>query len=283
MQHASSGPEEQIRASIVDGIFYPSRRKELAALVNQLWEESDVPPGRAGGIISPHAAYQYSGGVAAAAFRAVSARRIETAVILGPIHRDPTNEIALPESASFQTPLGTVPVQQEIVEELLDCGTRFCRNDIPHLEEHCLEVQLPFLQFMFPRVEIVPILMGTPSLANVRLLAQSLKLVLAGVLPSTLVVVSANMSSYLQPVSSPDEIDLLLDLITRRDWQGVVEAAERGRISTCGSGCIATLLALSDLLGEEVQILQRRSSAEVAKREQTVVHYAAVALKHPEG
>ncbi len=276
--HDPTGPEEKVRASIVDGIFYPSRRKELLTLVSQLWEQSPVPLGLAGGVISPHAAYQYSGEVAAAAFRAASARRIETALLLGPVHRDPTNEIVLPESASFQTPLGTVPVDQRLVDELMDCGTRFRRNDIPHLEEHCLEVQLPFLQFLFPRLEIVPILMGTPSLANVRLLVNALQVVLAKRMSSTLLVASANMSSYLQPVSSPDEIDRLLRLIQECDWQGVIEAAGRGQISTCGSGCIATLLALSGLLGTRVEILQRKSSADVARNNQSVVHYAAVAL-----
>ena len=276
--HAPSGPEEKTRASIVDGIFYPARRKELQALLSQLWEDSPVAPGAAGGIISPHAAYEYSGEVAAAAFRAASARRVETAVLLGPVHRDPTNEIVLPESASFQTPLGTVAVAQELVDELMDCGTRFRRNDIPHLEEHCLEVQLPFLQFLYPHASIVPILMGTPSLANVRLLASALHLLISRDPASILLVVSANMSSYLRPASAPDEIDRLLALIIERDWQGIVEAAGRGQIGTCGSGCIATLLALSGLLGTRVEVLRRKSSAEVAKGDPGVVHYAAVAL-----
>ena len=246
--------------------------------MNRLLEDSPAPPGVAGGIISPHAAYEYSGEVAAAAFRAASARRIETAVLLGPVHRDPTNELVLPESASFQTPLGTVAVDQELVEELMDCGTRFRRNDIPHLEEHCLEVQLPFLQLLFPRAAIVPILMGTPSLANVRLLASALQLLISRDPSSILLVVSANMSSYLRPADTPDEIERLLALILECDWQGIVEAAGRGQIGTCGSGCIATLLALSGLLGTRVEVLRRKTSAEVAKGDPSVVHYAAVAL-----
>lgn len=275
-----SGPQK-VRASIVDGIFYPARRKELQALVSQLWQESATPVGRAAAIISPHAAYQYSGEVAASAFRAASAREIETVVLLGPVHRDPVQEIILPESGLYQTPLGNVAVDQELVEELLACGTRFRRNDIPHLEEHCLEVQLPFVQYLFPRARIVPILMGAATEGNARLLANALRLVFERALSSTLLVVSANMSSYFRPVTSPGQIQLLLDLIRGKDWKTMIEAAERGEISTCAAGCITALLAIADLLGGRVEVLHRKSSAEVAKDDRTIVHYAAIALTGP--
>src|SRR5208283_5331071 len=163
-----------IRPPLVDGLFYPARREALAAQIDELLARSATPRGARFAIISPHAGYEFAGGVMASAFRAIADRPVQTAVLIGPVHRDPDNTISLPESTAFSTPLGPVPVDGEAVSALLASHPLYRRNDIPHLEEHCLELQVPFLARMFPGVAIVPILVGASGRAAVETLSRTL-------------------------------------------------------------------------------------------------------------
>ena len=167
-----SSVRARARPPIVDGLFYPAEKGPLAGMVDGLLARSPTPEGDAFAVISPHAAYGYAGEVMAAAFRAMRLRPLRTIVLLGPIHRDPVESLCLPESAVFTTPLGDVRVDEASVDALLASDPLFRRNDIPHLEEHCIEVQLPFLARLFPDASIVPILMGSQSSSAVDVLSR---------------------------------------------------------------------------------------------------------------
>ncbi|MBA7615599.1 hypothetical protein ES703_22882 [subsurface metagenome] len=276
----SISPEkERIRASIVDGIFYPSEKLELLATIRGLLEKSEVPPGMANVIISPHAAYQYSGHLAAAAFKAAAARKIDLVVLLGPVHREVPQAVLLPESPIFETPLGQVAVHQETIEELETCSTKIIRDDIAHLEEHCLEVQLPFIQHLFPRASIVPILMGAQNLQITTLLSKALRATFADKLDSTLFVISANMASDMFNKMNDSDPAPLIDRIKQQDWRGIINGVRKGHFSSCGAGCIATILSLQDIIGKNVEVLKQGNSAQISGDKKDLVHYAAIAIK----
>jgi AmmeMemoRadiSam system protein B len=122
-----------IRPPLVDGLFYPAKREALAAQIDDLLSRSEVPRAARFAVISPHAGYEYAGEVMAAAYRAIALRPVRTAVLIGPVHRDPEEGIFLPESTSFNTPLGQVPVDTEASASLMARDPLFRRNDIPHL------------------------------------------------------------------------------------------------------------------------------------------------------
>ena len=269
-----------IRASMVDGIFYPSEKSLLLILVEHLLSSSEIPAGRANAIIAPHAAYQYTGSLAADAFKAAAARKIDLIVLLGPVHREPVDAVMLPESLKFETPLGQISVNQEIIEELQTCSTKIYRNDISHLEEHCLEVQLPFIQHLFPNAQIVPVLLGEKNLQIIKILANALQITFADKLDSTLFIISANISSYMRQEPESDEIDRFIDRIKRQDWKGIIEDVDKGRNSSCGAGCIAAVLSLGNILGEKVEVLNKSNSADVTGDKEKVVHYAAIAISN---
>jgi predicted class III extradiol MEMO1 family dioxygenase len=246
----------KIRAATVDGLFYPARAEELRSLLDELIAGCTTPRGRAAAIIVPHAAYQFSGRLAAAAFQAAADRKVERVVLLGPVHREESAEIVLPESEAFRTPLGDVMIDQELVEELESSSTRIIRNDIPHLEEHCLEVHLPFVQQLFPAARIVPVLMGTTTAALTRILATALRLCLASRLSST-----------------------FLERILRGDWEGILDGHARGSISSPAAGCVAAMLSLRDTLGGRIELLGQSDSTAAAEDDRNLVYYAAVALQ----
>lgn len=269
----------RVRASTVDGIFYPAEQPELSSLVRDLLERCEVPAGEACSIISPHAAYQYSGVVSAAAFKAASCRSVNRVVLIGPVHREPVEGLILPESQAFQTPLGACRVGETLLRELAARSPGFVFDDIPHLEEHCLEVQLPFLQQLFPQAEIVPVLMGQASPALIQTLSDAFLQVFENLLDSTLFVVSANMTSYTSREQGEAELAAVLGLIRQGDWQVLVDGTSKRSISSCGAGCIAAILSLQQHLGGKSEILKLASSLAVNGDQKKVVHYAAVAFE----
>ena len=274
-----------IRPPIVDGLFYPAKREVLAALIDDLLSRSPTPEGSSMAVISPHAGYEYAGEVMAAAFRAIARRRVRTAVLIGPVHRDPEEGIFLPESERFSTPLGEIGVDEEAAAALIAGDPLFRRYDIPHLEEHCLEVHLPFLARMFPGIAIVPLLMGSTGVAAVAALSRCLHSTFAARADSTVFIVSANMASYMTGRDVEAENAILEELLSRADWKSVMGASEKRRISTCGASGIAALISLAGD-GCQARVLARASSRGRDEDPMRLVHYAAVSLDtgaHAEG
>jgi AmmeMemoRadiSam system protein B len=272
-----------VRPPIVDGIFYPGERKELGETVDRLLAASPVEPGSCLGVIAPHAAYAVAGGVIAAAFRAIQLRQARTAVLLGPVHRDagPRPVFFLPESRFFSTPLGAVPVDEAALEALATSSPRFRRDDIPHLEEHCLEVQLPFLARLFPRITLVPVLVAGEDPEAAPLLAKSLELTFRNSWDYTVVIASANMASYLRGSDSEREYRVIARLVAAGDWRGIARAAARHEVSACGPAVIEALLVLAgDLAGgvARVEILAEGDSREADAGPRKIVRYASVGV-----
>jgi AmmeMemoRadiSam system protein B len=266
------------RPPIVDGLFYPAKREALAALVDELLARSTVPEGASFAVISPHAGYEYAGEVMAAAFRAIARRRVHTAVLIGPVHRDLQKGIFLPESERFATPLGDLPVDTGAVAALCAADPLFRRNDIPHLEEHCLEVHLPFLARLFPGLSIVPVLVGNAGAPSAAALSRCLAMVFAGREEGTAFIVSANMASYMTGKDIAAENAALEELLAQGDGRGVLAAAEKRRISTCGAAGIAAMISLAGE-GCRARVLARGSSLGRDDDPMRIVHYAAVSIE----
>lgn len=177
----------------------------------------------------------------------------------------------------FTTPLAEVPVDEAAVEALLHSDGLFRRDDIPHLEEHCLEVQIPFLARLFPRAAIVPVLMGTQSPLAVDTLCASLGSLVEKAGGELAVVATANMASYMTGSDAAEENAALERLIAGGDWRGILAARREGRISACGAGAIAAVLSLPGS-PPRVELLARASSLGKDEEADRAVHYAAVGI-----
>ena len=274
--------EKRVRPSTVEGIFYPGEQDVLSARLFNLLDHTNTAEATGHSpysIIVPHAALDYSGQIAAAAYRTVTDRTIDTVVLLGPVHRELEQSVLLPQSQLFQTPMGTIAVDEIALNKLARLSPSFRIDDIPHLEEHCLEAQLPFVQHLFPGAEIVPILLGKSTRVLVQTLADVLWELFSNRLGSVLFVISANMSSYLSRDRGRAELERILAWIERVQWQALAEAAERRSISSCGAGCVAAILHLHSRLRGTVEVLRQGSSLEIVKDPKKVVHYAAVVMK----
>lgn len=267
----------RVRPPIVDGLFYPAKSDQLSALVDKLLASSPTPEGSCFAAVSPHAGYELAGPVMASAFRGVAGRRARTVILLGPVHRDPQNGFFLPESEAFATPLGEIGVDERAVSVLLQRDAAFCRNDIFHLEEHCIEVQLPFVARVFPDALVVPILVGSRGVAATEVLAAGLEAVLAEEPDRTVCVVTSNMASYMTGKDVDGECAAFEGMIGSADWRALLSAEEKKKISACGVTAIAALLRAAGP-GCKVAFSSRASSREKEDDPTRTVHYAAIGI-----
>jgi MEMO1 family protein len=274
---SAASPAFLTRPPIVDGLFYPARRDALATQVDGLLSRCPTPRAARFALIVPHAGYEYAGEVMAAGYRSIALRPVRTAVLIGPVHRDPEPGIFLPESASFATPLGPVPVDAAAIASLESADPLFRRWDIPHLEEHCLELQLPFLMRLFPGLSIVPLLVGGADGRTAAALGRGLRLTFGEASDYTVFIVSANMSSYMTGRDAAAEAALIERILGQGDWRGLISAAGKRAVSACG---VAGMAAVLELAGEgcRVEVLARAASREREGDDSRVVHYAAVAV-----
>ena len=272
----NEGSVEKVREPIVEGLFYPEKAEALAQTVAAFLGACHEKPGSASAIVTPHGSYDRCGSVIAAAFKAAEQRDPEKIVLLGPVHREETDAVILPESSWFRTALGDVAVDEKSVETLLSCGTKFLKNDIPHLEEHCLEVQLPFIQHLYPQATLVPILLGKTTKANVKTLSQGLYVAFGESLKKTLFVVSTNFSDDRDPEEDGKETDAVLALAAAGNWEALIEGKMTKRFQSCGLGCLASCLALP-FAERAFRVLDRKSSLPETSSDR-LVEYAALTL-----
>jgi AmmeMemoRadiSam system protein B len=247
-------------------LFYPHDAGELRSTVDQLLAAAHDPelPAASRAFIVPHAGYIYSGAIAAAAYVFVAAQRehIRRVVLIGPSHRVYLRGVAVAHADVFETPLGIVSVDRELKSAVLDRGD-VLESDAPHAMEHCLEVQLPFLQAILDEFTILPLVAGSAS-------AQHVADILTRIPPDpeTLLLVSSDLSHY-EDYESARRIDAdTTTMILKRDPRLTGTQA-------CGAVPINGLLQLAgerDLLVSEIA---RCNSGDTAGDRARVVGYGA--------
>lgn len=280
---ARSSARKKLRESIVAGIFYPEDASVLASSVDRALGSAADGGGQADGaraILTPHAAFDYCSTVQASAWKASGGRNVRRVIMVCPRHRAEESALYLPESTMFQCPLGPVPVDTDFCAELESCSTIFRLNDIPHLEEHGIEVQLPFMKRLFPDAVLVPIVMSGCDASAVGGLARALDMLLDHEGDGDLVVSVSNLASSIMAADAAMRSDELVKLLLKGDWRALTAlGAEYARADgrSCGSGALALPLALDGLKATSPRLLARIDS--LRKREnntERVVQYAAM-------
>jgi len=254
-----------IREAAVAGLFYPAKPMALRAEVDQLLRDADPRHGMTPKVlIVPHAGYVYSGAVAAEAYRLLEPLRriIRRVVMLGPAHRHFLDGMALPAADYFRTPLGAVPLDGVTMAELARLpGVGI--SDLPHQDEHCLEVQLPFLQQILDDFDLVPLLVGHCDPDRV---ATVLDTAWGG--GETLIVISSDLSHYL-PYADARRTD--------RDTSKRIlqKSATLSGDHACGAYALNGLLRSRRCAGLDVELVDLRNSGDTAGDKSRVVGYGA--------
>jgi AmmeMemoRadiSam system protein B len=274
---------EKIRSPIVGGMFYPDEETEAHEWITGFGIKRETG-GHAGAIIAPHGAWGISGKIAGDAFSAAGGRfspgggsGVSRVVVLGPVHDKTETGIFLSDSDYFETPLGNLPVDRMIGEELLSCSTLFEINDIPHLREHSLEVLLPLIKYCFPGASIVPILMGGSRPLLISALAQALRFVFEPLMGDTLLAVSCNLSMNNDEERARVQAEECVRLLLEKDSPRFSAGVQDGRISACGGPLAASLLESGLTAGLESSFVSD-SLIQAKGEENKTVFYGAISF-----
>lgn len=254
----------KIRYPAVAGQFYPGEAARLKRSVEKYLAESisiaEQPPKA---IVAPHAGYIYSGPIAGTAFAYLAKANgdVRRVVLIGPAHWAATRGLAVSEADAFATPLGTIPVDRDSCQaiEPLKQVTVF---EGAHTREHCLEVQLPFLQTLFSDIEIVPLVVGDASPPEV---AEVLEKLWGG--SETVVVISSDLSHFHDYATATR-----LDKETSKRIEGFQMVSEG---QACGRRAINGLLHLAKQRQMRVETVDLRNSGDTAGPRDRVVGYGA--------
>lgn len=275
-----------IRPSRVAGSFYPGNATRLSAEIQMLLSEADAPD--CGSILAaavPHAGYVYSAAIAAPVFKAMEKVSFDTIVIIGHEfgRHAPGVMAVLPEDTIFRTPLGDVPVDTELCNELLKADSRIVVSNQAHRQEHTIEVQLPFLQSTHDNFKILPVLFGEVTTEHCVRFAELLEK-LAGN-RSIFVLSSTDLSHY-----PPEKVARQLDAKTvafaeRFDVQGLCEWKEADEwqglpgVETpiCSAGGLAVAMTWAHRHGATKTIVMKRGTSYDAGGDATrVVGYSSM-------
>ncbi|HEX5125712.1 MAG TPA: AmmeMemoRadiSam system protein B [Rhodocyclaceae bacterium] len=262
-----------IRSAAVAGLFYPADSRTLITQLHKLLAHAapshamEIPKA----LIVPHAGYVYSGPVAAQAYALLTTLRhvVRRVVLLGPSHRVPLKGMALPGSTAFSTPLGTVNVDSDAINMLMN-EPDVCIDDRAHDAEHALEVQLPFLQTVLNYFHIVPVTVG---FSEPSLVASLIEKLWGG--PETLIVVSSDLSHYNSYAQARDLDGYAVDRILALDPVLDHEQA-------CGATAVNALLQLAQRHHLTPHLLDARNSGDTAGDRSRVVGYAAISFSENE-
>ncbi len=251
------------------GTFYPTSAVELRCTVEVLLADAGLSDRRIPkAIIAPHGDFASSGPIAAAAYAcAVPARtRIERVVLIGPVHYVGTHGIVTPAADAFETPLGDVLVDREVLEKLESARRVRCADEV-HVQEHSLEVHLPFVQVAIGEARIVPLLVGDASDDDV---AEVLGEIWGDA--ETLIVVSSDLSHDLEY-----EVARSCDARTSRAIERLAHDEIHPK-DACGCSAIRGLLRVARARGLTVETLDLRSSGDTRDVRDSVVGFGAYAL-----
>jgi hypothetical protein len=279
--------EPEVRGPAVAGRFYPADPVQLRGAVTAFLEEAVPATGpRPLALVAPHAGYVFSGQIAADAWHQAHGHGYDVIVVLGTNHGAPLAGVSVHGGRAYRTPLGAVAIDRALADRLAAADERFAYRPAVHDGEHSIEVQLPFLQVLFPETPIVPAVVGVhdPALAERfgRLLGRALR----GRRP--LIVASSDLSHY-PAAEDARETDLAVARAIATGDPAAVRAEirrQRGRnvdgleTCACGQGAVLAALAAARELGARGgHLVSYAHSGDTALgRPDRVVGYAAIAL-----
>jgi len=269
-----------VKEPSVAGAFYPADQAVLTRAVESYLGAASAPEqaGRLIALIAPHAGYEYSGQVAAYAYKQIVGREIDTVILIGPAHRANLTGASVYSVGSLRTPLGLVRVNEKIAKTLLNEKAGVTFDPIAYTQEHSLEVQLPFLQKTVKKFTVVPILIGMPTREMYVHLEEKLATVLREN-ERAIIVASTDLSHYHDAETAVSMDKQAIDGVQRMSIEDLQYCLASGKGEMCGGYPVLLTMAVARKLGATNGVLFRyANSGDVTGDTRNVVGYAAMGL-----
>jgi len=267
-----SGSRDALRRQIEDCFMHNFGPSKLPTLV----EKGDR---RIIGLICPHAGYMYSGPVAANAYYQLSLDgHVDIFVILGPNHQGIGSGVAIMDRGIWRTPLGDAEIDGETAKEILRHSNIIDVDDSAHAYEHSIEVQLPFLQYIYGRtLKFVPICFLMQDLETGREVGQALAEALKD--KNTVIIASTDWTHYEPQRRAYEKDSEAIKAVLQLDEGLFYSILESRNITACGYGPVAALIVAAKRLGaKEAHLLSYKTSGDITGDTSAVVGYAAISI-----
>lgn len=275
-----------IRPPQVAGSFYPADKTKLLASLQGAFLNSNGPgylphsemkPKSVFGAVVPHAGYQYSASVAAWSFAEMAAESPQAIVLLGVNHHSNGSQLALAPEKGWQTPLGVSPISHELGAQFQRDCTFASYDAAAHQFEHSLEVQLPFIQYLYGELPILPILFGRLRAMELYQVGQALAAL--SKTANVIFLASSDFSHYLSQAEANRLDKLALAEICAINPQGLLKVVNDNNITMCGIAPVAAMLfaAIEDGV-DQANCLHYHTSGDVTGDKSSVVGYGAAVL-----
>jgi len=277
------------RGPVVAGSFYPADREELSRLIESCFTHKLGPGrlpkkerGQGGGLIallSPHAGYVYSGPVASHGFLLLSEKqRPRTVIVVGPNHTGVGTDVSLYPEGKWLTPFGAIEIDDELTYSLVRRSSRFTIDESSHANEHSIEVQLPFLQYVLESFKLVPICMLDQSKETSLEVGDVLAEAMSG--REALIVASSDLTHYEPAESARKKDGQVLSAATALDVGRLYATIASTDSTACGYGPMAVAMTVAQKLGSRKGILLKyANSGDIVGDNRAVVGYSAVSFE----
>lgn len=273
-----------LREPAVSGIFYPKNPNELREDIESLFRDPNFGPGnlppsgnneRIYGMVSPHAGYMYSGAVAAHGYYDLSSSKFESALILGPNHYGLGSAVALMDKGSWETPLGKVEIDSEVAQGITQNCDIISIDESAHSRDHCIEVQLPFLQYIKGEFKIVPIILINQGKNTCKKLGTE---IYESIKDRNLIpIASSDLTHYEANNLAYEKDKLLISAILSLDIEKFYSVLISFNVTACGYGPIATVMEISKRMGAtKGKLLKYATSGDIAGDNKSVVGYSSI-------
>lgn len=266
-----------IRRAKVAGRFYPADAATLQRDVDGYFVGSALPE-KAMLVMAPHAGYMYSGAVAGAVYASVIVP--DNVILLGPNHTGDGQYVSVMSRGAWQTPLGEVPINEELASSVLASSDLFKDDNAAHAMEHSLEVQLPFLLKANKKVSIVPITIMSAKIYECETMGKALAKVIKAFGKDVLMAVSTDMNHYESDKITRHKDAMAIERALALDAKGLLEVADKKDITMCGViPAVVGLFAANALGASSARLVKYATSADAGAGKEQVVGYAGILVK----
>jgi len=277
-----------MRKPVVAGSFYAGSQAGLRRQIEDCFKHT-LGPGtlpdihKTGerhilGLVSPHAGYQYSGHVASHGFLQIASEtKPQTVIIIGPNHSGMGSVVSLSNEDRWQTPLGDIELDIETGESIISASSWAGWDDLAHSQEHSIEVQLPFLQYIYKdRFRVILITMMRQNSEVSQDLGNAIAAALKG--KDGIIIASSDFSHYEIRASASKKDHLAIEAILAMNPKQLEEVVNNYDISMCGPGPVMTMLVACKQLGANNARLLRYATSGDITGDSRVVGYASIAV-----
>lgn len=265
-----------VRKSAIAGSWYPADPKVLQTNIADYFRL--VPEyrisGRIIGLVAPHAGYMYSGQIAAHAYKQVQGQAFDAVIVIGPSHRVPFHGVSTYNRGGYETPLGVVPVDDRLADQIMAESRVVSVTPHVHREEHSIEIQLPFLQAALGNFSFVPFLMGSQD----RRTCEELTAAIASAVgkKNVLLVGSSDLSHFHSYDQAVKMDAVALAYLDKMEHDAFLKDLGNRVFEACGGGPVAVAMMAAEKLGaHRSKLLKYANSGDVTGDRRSVVGYAA--------